>query len=81
MSLDKKNKIADFLSRYSNGVGVIEDFNVLETFISSRSLRTVESGVKVQDPLVIKLAEAGEADPKYVQLISHISGDTRRLHK
>ena len=62
-------------SKNSKGAGVVDDFNVPEPFISNRSLRTVESGVETQDPLVVKLAEAGEADPDYVNLIKFISSD------
>ena len=52
MSLDKK--MAEFFSSYGKGCNVIEAFPVPDSFISSRSLCTVESGVVVQDPIAVK---------------------------
>ena len=58
-----RNKMADDLSRYSNGLQVVEDFEILAPYVSNRSLRIVETGIGTKDPLVLSLAESGESDP------------------
>ena len=48
-------------------------------FVSNRSLRTIESGIATKDPLVIHLAEEGEADPGYCALIGQITGSLKTI--
>ena len=48
-------------------------------FISNRSLRTIEANVATKDPLVVHLAEMGEADPDYSELVQQISGKIKNL--
>ena len=76
-----RNKCADILSRYGRGKPVIEDVAINEPFISYRSLRTVDSGLEVRDPLVQKLAEEGESDEDYIHLVKFVSGETNVLGK
>ena len=71
--------MADYLSRYSNGTRMVEDFEIPAPFVSSHSLRTVEAGIETQDHLVVSLAESGEADPEYTELLKFITGEVKKI--
>ena len=76
-----RNSISDYLSRYPCSSPPIDDLPSDPVFVSNRSLRTVESNVATKDPMVINLAEMGETDPGYCELIQQISGNIRKIGK
>ena len=76
-----RNSISDYLSKYPCGLQPIDDVPSDTPFVSNRSLRTVESGIETKDPTVAHLAEVGESDPGYCELIGQISGDIGHIGK
>ena len=59
----------------------MDDVEVPAPFVSNRSLRTIESGIETKDPLVANLADAGESDPEYSELMKLISGEIKSIGK
>ena len=68
-----RNSISDYLSRYPCSPPALDDLPSDPVFVSNRSLRTIEANVAMKDPVVVHLAEMGEADPDYCELVQHIS--------
>ena len=66
---------------FPGGLLPIDDVPTDAPFVSNRSLRTVESGVETKDPMVAHLAEVGESDPGYCELIRQITGEIRKIGK
>ena len=73
--------MADYLSRYSNGSDMVEDFEVPAPFISNRSLRMMETDAETKDPLVLSLADSGENDSDYTELLKFIIGEVNGINK
>ena len=63
------NQMADYLSRYSPGAADIPEVEIPRPFASSRSLRTIEAGVEIKEPLVHWISEEGENDTDYCDII------------
>ena len=71
-----RNKMADYLSRYSLGDKDIPEIEIPRPFAASRSLSTIKAGIETRDPLVQMISEEGEKDEEYSKMIKCLPDNT-----